>query len=188
MAAAVNDFYDVQAALLEAAAGALDAIPSFPGQSDLAGAPDRQGVVPPGQIVMDCEQLVVAGQSIGEMQTGPVGPTATAGKRHVFGRVNVFGVQIMVTRDCIPIGTTAGRTYTPPTMAEQAFAARQLNADGMALWCGLFIRMVDEDIDLMSRCDQVFWDAMNTVGPLGRHAGWVLNLRVRLAGYRHEPT
>jgi len=188
VAAAVNDYYDVQVALLAAAAAALDAIPSFPGQDDLQGAPDRQGVVPPGQIVMDCAQLVVAGQSIGEMQTGPVGPSPLAGKRHVTGRLNNYGIQIMVTRDCIPIGTTSGRTYTTPTMAEQSFAARQLNADGKALWDGLFIRMVDEDIDLMSRCEQVFWDAMNSVGPLGAHAGWILNLRVRLAGYRHEPT
>lgn len=177
MAAFPDDLYDVQVELLAAAVGALDYIPVE--HPELDGAPLRQGVVPPGQVVIDCDQVVVNVSAVGVTSTGPFG-----GKKHVHGRITAPTLTVTVSRCCVPIGTATKAGYTPPTPDELSESARQLSADGWALWNGIFTRLVEAQ--LLDRCTQVEWQAMNPLGPLGRCAGWELNLGVRLAGYMEE--
>lgn len=185
--AELGDLFALQQSLLIAAVASLDAIPNM--EPELDGAPLRQAVVPPGDYVIDCDQVIVFAQHVGLLGTRPQAPTAAAGKKHVFGRLNEAHIGIVVTRCCIPTGVLSktGR-YTPPTPEEQETAAEQLSADGWALWNGLFIRMVNEDINdaLMSRCDSVEWGGMTPIGPSGACGGWLLSLRVKLAGYMDE--
>lgn len=188
-----DDLYAVQEELLDAAAASLNYLTAHtspytggPYDVPLRGAPDRQYVAPPGDYVFDCEKLIVNSGVVGEVAVGQRGGTGAAGKRHVTGRLSHPAIRIILARKCIPVGSVSGRTYTPPTIEEEEAASRQLNADGWALWNGIFTRLVDEEIEFLTRCQQVWWDAMTPVGPQGAYAGWVLNLRVRLAGYK-EP-
>jgi hypothetical protein len=180
-----DDLYDVQQELLFAAAASLDyllTIPDPPGP--LKGAPARAYVAPPGDFVLDCEKLIVNAAGIGEQATGPGGASGSSGKRHATtGRITNPALRVIIGRECIPVGRVNGTTYTPPTIAEEQAASRQLNADGWALWNGIWTRLVDDDIDFMSRCSQVFWGGMIPVGPSGAYAGWILTLNVRLPGY-----
>jgi len=177
-----DDLYLVQEELLAAAVASLDHIPEvFP---ELLGAPERQLVAPPGDIVAACDQVLVNESGVGSMATRPQSPAAAAGKKHVFGRVTEATLQVAVTRCCLPVGTTSGRIYTPPSAAQEQEAARQLLADGWALWNGLFTRMVRGD--LLDRCSSIGWEGMSPIGPLGACGGHLLTLRVALAGYMEE--
>ena len=163
-----TDLQTLMLAVLTAAEAALDEIPGFaPG---LSGAPERT-FVSAGTPALDCcNQLSVNAYTIREAQTGAGG--LQAGQRHRYNaRINLVGVQVYVTR-CL---------NTPndiPTPAEQTALAEQTNADAWALWNYMF-----RQADLVALCDGLFMDAITPLTPSGGCMGWLLNMRLQLAGY-----
>lgn len=179
MPGAPDDIWVVQDELLAAAVLALDTLPDF--DSALRGAPERRYVAPPGDLAADCEQLTVNLGPVGEMTTRPTGGAATQGRKHVYGRLTIPTVRVAIIRDCISIPKVRGTSYSAPTVDAQETGARQIAMDGWALWNGIFGQL--KTGELLDRCTAVFWDSMTPIGPLGTHGGWILNLRVQLAGY-----
>lgn len=178
MPALPGDLFEAQEELLDAAVAALDYLEGF----GLLGAPSRRGVVPPGELVIDCDQVVVLAGPVGELPargTPPIG-----GARHrTQARLSGVTLNVAVSRCCIPMGKTNGQKYTPPSMAELSAASEQLNADGWALWNGIFSRLVAEDFEFFTKCSAVVWETMTPLGPRGACAGWLVSLRAQLPGY-----
>lgn len=164
------DLFDLAAEYLSACIDSLDAIPTY--EADLLGAPDRTFVCPGVPAADCCEQLTVHVGTIGEQFSGQI----PAGKS-ILGRRNLAQLVATFTR-CVPTVKDDG---SPPTAAEQSEAARQMDADGWAVWNGIFSRLVAGT--LFTRCSHVLWDGLNVVNPSGGCAGWTLTLRVELDGY-----
>ena len=180
MPALPGDLFEAQEELLDAAVAALDYLETV----GLLGAPTRRGVVPPGELVIDCDQVVVLAGPVGEIPTRPTNTAAAGGTKHrVYGRLTGVTLNVAVSRCCIPIGKTNGATYTPPTMAELQAASEQINADGWALWNGIFTRLVAEDFEFLTKCNSITWETMTPLGPRGACAGWLVTLRAQLPGY-----
>lgn len=158
----------------------LNTIPTLvPGQG-LLGAPERY-FVSPGLPAWDCcEQLAVHAAPMAEADTTPSG--LDAGRRSArFARINHPSFVATITR-CVPTGElTAGGTVKLPESVDLTMAARQINADGWALWNGLFNRVYAGR--LLTLCDEVFWDAIIPVVPAGGCAGWTVTMRASLGGY-----
>lgn len=157
--------------ILDAAVTALDDIQSF--APALEGAPGRR-FVSAGQPALDCcNQLSVNASTIREAQTEPTG--LGAGTRHKQNfRINHVGVNVWITR-------CGEWQVLPPTPQELEALAEQVNADGWALWNGLWNQA--RAGTLVSICDEVFFDALTPLQPSGGCSGWLLSLRVQLAGY-----
>lgn len=171
-----TDLHTLCVDVLAAAEAALNTIPGFaPG---LEGAPART-FVSAGQPALDCcNQLSVNAAAIREGATEPFGLGAGTRHRQNF-RVNHVGVNVWITR-CLE------RADVIPTEAELEALARQVNADGWALWNELW-----NDARsglLISICDEVFFDALTPLQPSGGCSGWLLSLRVQLAGYDSQGT
>ena len=178
-----GDLFEAQEELLDAAVASLDYLIGF----GLQGAPERRGVVPPGELVIDCDQVVVLAGSVGEIPTRPSGPAEAAGQKHrIYGRLTGVTLNVAVSRCCIPVGDASGKVYKPPTMTQLSAASEQLNADGWALWNGIFSRLVAEDFEFFTKCSSVAWEAMTPLGPRGACAGWLVTLRARLPGYLED--
>lgn len=172
-----QDLQDFAEALLAASVDSLDAIPAFaPG---LAGSPDRS-FVSPGEPVADCcELLAVHATALSEAATEPGG--LATGRRFVTARLNHASFVVTIFR-CVPTGVESKTgKYTPPLTADLEQAASQINADGWALWNGLFNRT--RSGDLIGMCSEFFMDGMRALVPSGGCAGWVLGIRVALEGY-----
>lgn len=165
-----TDLHTLMLAVLDASVAALDEIPGFaPG---LSGAPERT-FVSSGTPALDCcNQLSVNASTIREGQTGTGG--LQAGQRHRYnGRINLVGVQVYITR-CL------STTNDIPTPTEQQNLAEQTNADGWALWNYMF-----RQADLVALCDGLFMDAITPLNPSGGCSGWLLSMRLQLAGYEN---
>jgi hypothetical protein len=170
-----EDLHALAEELLAACVESLDTIPLF--ASDLAGAPAR-AFLSPGIPVWDCcEQLTVHVDGVGENATSPAG--LATGRRHVHGRINLPGLITTVTR-CVPV---VGGTQMDalPSIESMNAAARQINADGWALWNHIY-NMLQQEV-LLARCHEVYWEGLRAVAPSGGCGGWVLTLRVQLDGY-----
>lgn len=159
---------------------ALDSIPILvPGQG-LIGAPERR-FVSPGLPVWDCcEQLAVHAAPMNEADTTPSG--LDAGRRSArFARINHPSFIATITR-CVPTAemSSSGSVKLPGTV-DLTMAARQINADGWALWNRLFNAVYAGR--LLTLCDEVFWDAIIPVVPAGGCAGWTVTMRASLPGY-----
>ena len=178
--ASPDDLHLFATTFLNECASALDSIPTLvPGQG-LLGAPERQ-FVSPGLPVWDCcEQLAVHATPMTEADTTPGG--LDAGRRSARqARINHASYVATITR-CVPTGElSAGGTYTAPDTVDLTLAARQINADGWALWNRLFNAVYAGR--LLTLCDEVFWDAIIPVVPAGGCAGWTVTMRASLPGY-----
>lgn len=167
-----QDLQTAMQLLLDTAEESLNTIPIFaPG---LGGAPERS-YINAGQPAYDCcDQLTVNAWIIRE---APTAAGLDMGIKHRFDyRINHVGAQVSITR-CLD---TDSLTQPPPEADLQALA-RQTNADGWALW-NHFWNEARAGL-LVTICDEVFFDALTPVQPSGGCAGWVLNLRLQLAGY-----
>jgi hypothetical protein len=174
---------DLHVVAEELLAAAVDSLDDGAVLSGLLGAPERR-FVSPGIPVWDCcDMLTVDVRAIGELPTGPQGGVGSAGKRHIYGRINLATLVTTITR-CLPAGETVGKRYTPPTIAQQEAAAEQINADGWALWNGILNRLTAGL--LWEKCLEVHWETMAAVAPSGGCAGWTLSLRVMLDGYSED--
>jgi hypothetical protein len=170
-----EDLHELVEEMLAADVEALNTIPTF--AAELAGAPAR-AFPSPGIPVWDCcEQLTVHVDGIGENATSPAG--LATGRRHVHGRINLPGLITTVTR-CVPV---VGGTQLDalPSIESMTAAARQINADGWALWNHIYNML--QGGTLLARCHEVYWEGLRAVAPSGGCGGWVLTLRVQLDGY-----
>lgn len=168
-----TDLQSLCDAVLAASVAALDTIPTF--APELEGAPERT-ITTSGQPVFDCcPQLSVNASTIREAQTNPLG--LGSGTRHKQNfRKNHVGVQVWSAR-CLPDGS-------PPLAADLNAAAEQTNADGWALWNYLWnINRPGSTDPLVSLCDEFFMDSMTPLLPSGGCTGWLVSLRIELAGY-----
>lgn len=164
-----GDLHALAEEYLAACSDALDTIPSY--EPQLLGAPARQ-FVSPGLPAWDCcDQLAVYVQPINEADTTPGG--LAAGKRHTTGRINHVRLSAGITR-CIP-------TDVEPPPGQLTASAEQLNADAWALWNHIF-NLVRSG-QLLTLCQEMFFEGINPVIPSGGCGGWVVNVRVELDGY-----
>ena len=167
-----GDLQTLMEELLQASIDALDTIPTF--DPALGGAPDRT-YVNAGQPAFDCcDQLTV---NAGRITEAPTEPGLRAGTKHRLDyRINHVAAQISITR-CLD---NPPADLPPSPTALQALA-EQTNADAWALWNHLW--NLARSGDLVTICDEVFFDALTPVQPSGGCAGWVLSLRAELEGY-----
>lgn len=171
-----DDLWLVQQELLEAAVWSLDLIPNMEATQDLLGAPDEQYVAISTPTQDCCDQVAVHIPTLGE-NLG-VGERATSGK--AIGRINMPTIMVTVTR-CVPVAGKVGSTVRVPSKAEISASARQITADGWAIWNGIYSQLAQGC--LWASCDQVFWEGMTKIHPSGGCAGWRLTLRRSLDGY-----
>jgi hypothetical protein len=170
-----GDLHAFAVAYLDACVEALDTIPNFPETSALLGAPDRR-FVSPGIPVWDCcEQLAVHVPLMNEADTTPGG--LDAGKRTNRGYVNSITFLATITR-CIP---TMDDNGNPPTAAALEAKAAQIDADGWALWNHL--HNLKASAQLLTLCDEMFFDGILAAVPSGGCAGWTVTVRAAIGGY-----
>lgn len=173
--------HDAAEAFLEAAADALDTLPSE--SPLLAGTPARR-YVSAGTPAIDCDQLVVWAPTIDEDGTLPSGILLETGARGMAGRVNFPQLNVMIVR-CIPAvrEDRQGRAIIPEATALGA-AGMQTNADAWVLWCGInAARKAGRFNDL---CSAVSVGRATALTPSGGYGGWQLPIFVQLDGYRVE--
>ena len=170
-----TDLQSLCLVVLSAAETALDTIPGF--APALEGAPERT-FISAGTPALDCcDQLAVAAMAVREAATQPGG--LGAGTRHKQNfRINLVGVSIWISR-CLDTGVI------PPPAVSLTALAEQTNADGWALWNGLWNEA--RSGDLVTLCDEIFFDSMTALQPSGQCSGWLLQLRIQLAGYNDSP-
>ena len=167
-----TDLQSLCGAVLDAATAALDTIPGF--APELEGAPGRT-YISDGQPALACGQLTVNAYTIREAATEPLG--LGAGTRHKQDfRKNLVGVQVWVSR--------CRDTNAPPSPSGVEAVSAQVNADAWALWNYLWnINRQGSTDPLVTICDEFYMDSLTPLQPSGTQAGWVLQLRVELAGY-----
>lgn len=184
----VADATDLQAfavALLDAAAEALDTIPTF--DADLSGAPDRRFVSPGRPALEGCDQLSVHVDSALPGETFPGG--LAAGKRVKTGQINHVVFVITAVRRVVDSRpkTKQAVMLNPYPAADLTATAQQTNADAWALWNHLY-NLAAASLPPFSLCKEVFFDAMRALPEEGARAGWLLVLRVQLDGYEEALT
>lgn len=167
-----GDLHVLAQEFLDACASALDTIPSY--EPHLLGAQDRQ-FISPGIPAQDCcEQLAVFVTPVSEADTTPGG--LAAGKRVKIGRINHVRLFAHTSR-CIP-------TDVEPPVGQLNAASEQLNADAWALWNHIFNLI--ESGQLLTLCQEVFFDGITAMTPSGGCGGWIVNVRVELDGYQED--
>ena len=175
------DLHNLALAYLSVCADALNTIPLLTSETPaLLGAPVRS-YVSPGLPVFDCpEMLVVQVAPINEGDTTPGG--LDAGRRAArFARINQVALIGTAIR-CVPTGVESNTgSYSPPDVTELELAAKQINADGWALWNHLFNAVHAEQ--LLTLCDEVTFVGITPVIPSGGSAGWSVTARASLGGY-----
>ena len=154
---------------LDACVDALDTIPSFdPG---LGGAPGRSFVAP-GQPQYDC---CPDGQLTVHVPLVSSDPVLTLQNHE---RRNIVTLTATILR-CVPASDEAGNYALA---ADLLAAAEQVNADGWALWNGIFNAISSGD--LFRLCDKIQWLGLRSITPSGGCGGWTLTLSVQFDGYQ----
>lgn len=177
--AGVGDLHSLASQLLAACATSLDTIPLT---SSLEGAPERR-FVSLGLPVLDCcDQLAVHIPFVNHGETSPGG--LASGKRFLTGALNHTSFIITLTR-CYPSPFDDLGNYMAPAPAVLEATAEQGNADAWALWNGLY--MLQSSDQLLSLCDEVFFDGISAMTPSGGCAGWTGQVRASLDGYNPFP-
>lgn len=163
--------------LLAQSAAALDTIPdSDPG---LEGAPDRAFVAPGRPALEGCDQLAVHAQNILDSPTGPGG--LNDGKRNTQGKRNHVRLVITIDR-CVADSRQGMQNMTQPYLtSDLEAAAAQTSADAWALWNYLFDAW--RSGQLLTMCEELFFEGMTALPEEGGRAGWTLTLRANLDGY-----
>lgn len=177
--------FDLHALLedyLAAIVAALDTIPDHEAdlpsedQHELDGAPPRSFVSPQAPPTDCCPQLGVYAAQVTNAHAG-----VKAGEPRV-PSILLVGV----LHRCVPIGKGEGAKWTPPTVIEQEDAARQLNADGWAMWNHIW-NLIDAK-QFLTACQGVVFESLVSIPQSGGCAGWQLTVRVQLDGYAETIT
>lgn len=171
------DHFELAQELLDACESALDTLPAL----GLDGIPDRS-FVSPGEPAADCcPQLTVHGVSLTEAATEPTGQGGLAtGRRASYSRLNHVALIVTLFR-CVPVPDTGLATFRPPEVTALEEAARQIYADGWAIWNHTF-NLIRAGL-LFSLCREVFTDGGRMLPQQGGCGGWVFQWRVALDGY-----
>jgi hypothetical protein len=166
----VTDLYEKAAAFLAASQEALALTPS--------GPPDR-AYVSPGQPPIDCEQLVVWNESIGESQFLAGSGAESRAKAINRGGLAKATVRIQIVR-CVPLPSTNGGRVTWPAPTDLALSALQIDEDGWALWLGLNDALKHGDLhEACSGAERLGAEKILLQGGFG---GWNFSYRVPLNG------
>lgn len=146
----------------------LEAISALGANPEAEDAPERRYVAH-GLPVADCDQLTV--------HLVRLVPRLLEDPRQ--GRCTILHQAVMETRlwRCWPTGTEKVPT---PSAAVIGDAARQLAADGWALWKGLTRAWVEGAWPEGVPCKQVKWGTLEPLTPQGGLAGWRLDVTVQL--------
>ena len=165
------DLFPVAQSVLSAS---VDAIASVQiADPTLLGVPARSYVSPGVPAFDDCEQLTVHVNAILESS----GPRAVPlGRTAMTGRLNLVQFIIHITR-CLPMGE-AGE---PPSATDLQAVARQIDADGWALWNHIYNLVRSKQ--LFAFCKEVFFDGERAIIPEGGYGGWRFELRAQIDGY-----
>lgn len=159
------------------AVASLNLIPTMPGSEDLAGAPDRAYLTPGVPVDDCCEQLTVYVDPVGQLDT------ARAARVSKFAWINMASFTITTGR-CLPGSNFEGVTYVAPTPEAMSASARQLNADGMALWNGM--RNAYRDGLILAGCELVRFRPLVARNPSGGCGGWTLVVEAQVDGYEAD--
>lgn len=172
---AAADLYDLCKALLDASA---EAVALSPG-----GEIDRR-FVSPGLPAFDCcPQLTVHAGGPQWGDTAPLQPPLQPGHRVDEGRaLNLVTVTVTVIR-CVPGLEEQGQTVRLPTAASLDESSKATLGDCWAIWNHLYTRKLDLTL-FPPRTREMFFDPAVPVSIAGGCAGWMLQFRVQLGGYR----
>lgn len=177
-----SDLHDLALGYLGVCTDALDTIPVLTSEVPaLLGAQDIR-LISPGPPVWDCpEMLIVHVAPLNEADTTPGG--LDAGRRAArFARINQVSL-IATSLRCIPtVEQSPSGSVTLPSAEEKTASAKQINADGWALWNHLFNAVHAEE--LLTLCDEVQMVGIIPVIPSGGSAGWAVTARASLGGYQ----
>jgi hypothetical protein len=170
-----DDVWAVCGEVLQAALVGLATLP--------AGAPARNfvGYVTPGA---DCDcagggQVACWPTQIRESATRTAG--GTEGGHHV--ALNNVVIEVAMTLQIIRCIPTISDTGKPPTPAQIDNASHAIHSDAWFLWCWLREEKRAERL-LAGLCREIWFDAMTPEPALGGCAGWNVNLRTQIDGYK----
>jgi hypothetical protein len=175
-----GDLYELAAELRDVCADALDSIPTFAGLDDLEGSPAYAFVSDAAPIADCCDtgMLAVHVNNITDRFSREGAPGAP--------KLNVPSLIVTVLR-CVPVGDGEGAEYTPPSADEIEASARQLLADGWALWNAIYNAI--RETTFLTACQRADFVSMQSIRPGdGQCAGWQLAFVVQLDGYEGSPT
>ena len=173
-----GDLYELAAELRDVCIEALDSIPNFGGLDDLEGAPGYAFVSDAAPIADCCDDgmLAVHVNNVGDRFSREGQPGAP--------KLNVPTFIVTVLR-CVPLGEGAGAEYTPPTADQIEESARQLLADGWALWNHIYNLIRAREF--LTACQRADFVSMQSIRPAdGQCAGWQLAILAQLDGYDGE--
>lgn len=129
-----------------------------------------------------CEELSVSFGGFGEAQTS--GQSAlSAGRRHIYGRVNLVTFIVTVVRDCVPVLDEAETGAPEVERIEES--ARELMRDASALWSGIY-REMEQGLLFGGACSELFMLRCDPLEPMGDLAGFVLVLAAQIDGIRSD--
>lgn len=167
-----DDLYDLCVEYLTACLAAL---------ADTPAGPPSRFYISPGPPAWDCcDQLTVHTGGLVVADTFPLQPMLAPGHRvQNQGRVNLVYLVATILR-CAP---TLGENGELPDVAAFNTAARQTNADLWAIWNHLTRAKRDGTLFQPDQVE-VFFDPAVALNQQGGCAGWAIQLRVSLEGYR----
>lgn len=142
--------------------------------------------VSPGVPPWDCSQIAVYVGSAIEADTAPLMPPLQPAHRVGDGRMlNMVTLTAVVIRCCVPVPTGEGPNILYPGAAEMQAVSDMTNADLWAIW---------NHLGQMKRAGTLFppvrrefiFDPAVPVGTSGGCAGWQVQARVELGGYKAD--
>lgn len=167
-----GDLHALAVVFKDAMVEALDSVHTA--DPTLLPAPER-AYVSPGLPVFDCPtQLAVYANPVLELQTFPIG--LAEAKRIRVGHITHVRILGVATR-CLKTGDE----FNAPTVVELEEDARQIHADGWALWNHMWSLIHEEQI--VEGCQGAVFEGMTQLTPSGGSGGWELRIRVELDGY-----
>ncbi len=172
---AAIDLYNLCREYLEACSEAVAMTP--------AGPIGRQ-FVSPGVPAWDCcPQLTVHAGGPAEGDTAVLTPPLQPGFRPTLGLVDLIAMTATVIR-CVPVLVDDGSLPSAPAIDK---AAQNVLEDCWAIWNHVLTRVIDGT--LFVRPDgqgqrEVFLDPAVALNAAGGCAGWQIQVRVQLGGYR----
>lgn len=176
---AATDLFDLCKEYLDACSEAVTQAP---------GGPIDRAYVSPGPPSWDCcPQLTVHAGGPAEGDTAPLSPPLQAGHRPAVGIVNLVTMTATVLR-CVPTLEEGDGFIRWPDPAAIEAAASDTCADVWTIWNHLLTKkragtiFVGTDGDPDQR--EMFLDPAVALNASGGCAGWQLQIRVQLGGYR----